>query len=789
MSNPVSQQFKSWDPASLSTVQKKKIACLACRTVKVRCDIQPGKTKCQRCLRLKTPCELKARRRPPNAKPQASTSRTDPEPLPPAPSTSAPAAEAAESSNWQQRQPQSRPSSPETSNHSVDEDDWHDYLLPPTAQFGALGLGDQSRNISEGDPIFLGILSLADAESLFAVFYADINPMLICAIDPVIYTLPHTRTVSTVLFSTILAVAARFEMPAVYARLRSVADTLISRLWAADDTPTLEPILAFLIFTAHRALDDTSAYRQSGMIMRLGYELGLHLPSKGAEKDSRVQRGRDRAWFALTSFDELVRRRRGLPRGEMPPQRDAYAWWREGAENGLPEDALIAATAECQGLEPGVLTDGDSIKRSDSEAVGRALEGRVAQWAQRWATEDVLNSVPIGTRGLIEFHRHTLAYQVAETRLRMAQGGKPDPTRERGSLKDNETAENVARLRGAVFNTCLSCLAQITGFGIRLRHAPEFVPVLCAHYAVWLATHTKGAAGQARDAARVALITCARAYASAVRGPNDAVCVAQARFLGEIALSLLEPGAGPSAAPYPSSQYRPKMSESVSPPPLSSAASTSATTSSGGLLSSVAATATSRSSSSASSPSSFAEPFIPSSQQPPNWSLLMDADTGWPPGNAGAMRQDDFLQHAGPMHGSFDGSLGHAPYAAEQHPVVQKPPHVPKAAPKNAFQQRYGSRPWDAATPVQQYWPWFDESTYSMDVDPAQMQASELQRWHEQWELAAETMPAEAQASSGFAFNECNFDPEVASMVYDNAYWSTLFPGVQSVHDMQVMYD
>ena len=97
---------------------------------------------------------------------------------------------------------------------------------------------------------------------------------------------------------------------------------------------------------------------------------------------------------------------------------------------------------------------------------------------------DVLNSVPQGTRLLIEFHRNTQAFHLAEDRFRHARG----PAKEVLNQKDDMTSGIVTRLRCALFNTAFGCIAQITKFGPWLRYAPEFVPVLSAHYAVWLAT-------------------------------------------------------------------------------------------------------------------------------------------------------------------------------------------------------------------------------------------------------------------------------------------------------------
>ncbi|KAL1680452.1 hypothetical protein EV122DRAFT_262161 [Schizophyllum commune] len=797
---PAQQQFKSWDPASLSTVHKKKIACLACRTVKVRCDIQAGRSKCQRCIRLKTPCELKARRRPPNAKQQASTSQAPAEA--PVPSTSAPPpAETADNANWQMREPDDRPSSPDDSNQSTDEDDWHDYLLPAAAAVGSLNLSEDTGNSQDGDPILMSYVTSSEAENLFRVFYTDVNPMLICAIDPVIYTLEHTRATSIPLFTTILAVAARFELPDVYLRLRQLAENQISRIWTPDTSPTLEHILAYLILAAYRPLEDTAAYRQMGLVVRLAYELGLHRAPKGPEKHSRAQRSRERAWFALTSFDELVRRRRGLPAREASAGRDAYAWWREGRDAGTPEDALVASTAECQGLEPGALADSElpAQKAPRPDVIGRNLEARVAQWAQRWTSEDVLNSVPQGTRLLIEFHRNTQAFHLAEDRFRHARG----PAKEILSQKDDMTSGIVTRLRCALFNTAFGCIAQITKFGPWLRYAPEFVPVLSAHYAVWLATHTKGADSSTRDAVRTVIVGCAQVYANAVRGPHDTVCVAQAQFLNEIAASLQhpDPPAPPSTRP---AQNKPRASNSASPPPpLSSVPSSSmASAPLGSIVNPISASLASGSSSSShSSPASFIENSFVAGQQT-NWNALLDGDTGWISG--GANTPDNFSLHGGSSHSSNTlpsfGSIGGNPsfgadlqgggYASENPRGT-----FVEAQLRDAFSSQQKQHHTDHAL-SQQYWPWYDETPYKstgyaqMAVGAEQLRAAELQKRQADFAAqAAQTGPSSMlpRPRSSTGSMDPTYDANMAKMVCDNPHWSSLFPGVNT-QDMQTMY-
>lgn len=77
-------------------------------------------------------------------------------------------------------------------------------------------------------PSRAGILSEPEAEQLFEHFHREMNPFIIL-FDKHLHTVNFARTTSTVLFTTLLAVSAKFARPDLYTVLRSHAMQLIGR--------------------------------------------------------------------------------------------------------------------------------------------------------------------------------------------------------------------------------------------------------------------------------------------------------------------------------------------------------------------------------------------------------------------------------------------------------------------------------------------------------------------------------------------------------------------------------
>ncbi|KAI3319485.1 hypothetical protein HD806DRAFT_509132 [Xylariaceae sp. AK1471] len=129
------------------------------------------------------------------------------------------------------------------------------------------------------DPIELGLLTLAEAEALFAYFYENLAHTR-WGIDPVLHTVDFVRRRSAFLFTSITAASALFSpsLEALHKRLsrhrQKLADLVMTKRFKS-----VEIVLAFMVNIPwipageHWADDETSTY----MSMALGIALDLSL--------------------------------------------------------------------------------------------------------------------------------------------------------------------------------------------------------------------------------------------------------------------------------------------------------------------------------------------------------------------------------------------------------------------------------------------------------------------------------------------------------------------------------
>ncbi|GAA5993222.1 hypothetical protein JCM10908_004516 [Rhodotorula pacifica] len=155
------------------------------------------------------------------------------------------------------------------------------------------------------DPIDLGILSEPEAEQLFEHFHKEMNPFIIL-FDHHLHTVTFTRSTSTVLFTTMLAVSAKFARPDLYTVLRSHAMQLIGR-GIMDGRATLGLIQSILCQIYWKEATDSFAWLRIGIAIRMAYQMYLHSQRKGPlpsdELEARRILDRERTWICLIAFD------------------------------------------------------------------------------------------------------------------------------------------------------------------------------------------------------------------------------------------------------------------------------------------------------------------------------------------------------------------------------------------------------------------------------------------------------------------------------------------------------
>lgn len=154
-------------------------------------------------------------------------------------------------------------------------------------------------------------------------FHRHLNPM-IAILDPnrkcparfpltQVHTLDYIRG-STILFTAVIAVGSRFIRKELHQPLLTHAQMILNRATATGDV-NIGIIQALLILMYWKAPSDRSAWVKIGIAIRLGYQMGMHIPRTEPlpedERLARIIRNAERTWFcecvAVGVADEQVR--------------------------------------------------------------------------------------------------------------------------------------------------------------------------------------------------------------------------------------------------------------------------------------------------------------------------------------------------------------------------------------------------------------------------------------------------------------------------------------------------
>ncbi|GAA5913502.1 hypothetical protein JCM6882_002380 [Rhodosporidiobolus microsporus] len=209
--------------------------------------------------------------------------------------------------------------------------------------------------LREPDPIDMHILSELEARQLFDHFHATLNKFVIL-LDLHLHKVDYVRRTSTVLFTTILAVSAKFFRPDLYASLLASSRQLIGRA-IVDGKASVGLIQAICISTYWKQSHDSSAWLRVGLAIRMGYQLNLHAqrttPLPVDEFEARLILDRERTWLVLVAFDHTY----PLQSGDeddgfhqtcmIPHYRiNIEAWLEETRPYGVTDDLEQAANFE-----------------------------------------------------------------------------------------------------------------------------------------------------------------------------------------------------------------------------------------------------------------------------------------------------------------------------------------------------------------------------------------------------------------------------------------------------------
>ncbi|BGP25147.1 hypothetical protein JCM10295v2_004067 [Rhodotorula toruloides] len=184
-----------------------------------------------------------------------------------------------------------------------------------SSTFRSALLGDRAKGkkvaVRMADPVDLSILSEFEAAQLVKYFHTSLNRYIIL-LDPHLHSLDFIRRNSPILFSAVLAAAAKFFRKDLYPQLLQHAQQLIMRAMGGDGSDGIGLVQALLILCYWKEPMDSSAWLKIGYAIRLGFQLGLHVkrtaPLPTDELAARIQLDRERCWIVLICFDSSYSR-------------------------------------------------------------------------------------------------------------------------------------------------------------------------------------------------------------------------------------------------------------------------------------------------------------------------------------------------------------------------------------------------------------------------------------------------------------------------------------------------
>ncbi|ORX38170.1 hypothetical protein BD324DRAFT_619840 [Kockovaella imperatae] len=355
---------------------RRRLACTNCRTVKSRCVPVPDSgTSCQRCVENGLTCQYPARRRRGEISPRGSA-RQEPKDPPSQPAERVVAyppdrlrARTSGPSQWQspttslrewarvsdtQQSPARSNVTASGINRHVDVD-MSGQLDPFHAKAGKTTgqrVEQHTATLSDyQDPVACHLLSAVEAGVLFISFMERLNPM-VGLLDPAIHDFSSMRR-SSLLFTTIMAAAAKFFRKELYDALISHCQTLLLRsIFAGHCSIDLVQSLILLVFW--KTPVDKSAWVNIGIAVRLSHQLGLHIPRQeplpADPEEAALVRDRERTWFCLSCMDGTYSDIFGLPHTISEDQfMNAAVWVQEATDSSRSIDLHLASSIELAG--------------------------------------------------------------------------------------------------------------------------------------------------------------------------------------------------------------------------------------------------------------------------------------------------------------------------------------------------------------------------------------------------------------------------------------------------------
>ncbi|SPO25827.1 uncharacterized protein UTRI_03192 [Ustilago trichophora] len=213
-------------------------------------------------------------------------------------------------------------------------------------------------NLPHFDPIDRGYLTLAEAESLYAVYMQHINPM-ITLLDPHLHTFEYVRSCSALLLSSTCWIAAKYRVEAsqiaadLEMHIRSnLLPTILMEGFRNAEIPQALIILA-AYHPQMNTLSEDKAWAYVGFAIRIASELDMNsrIAVRPANRQddaglARRLRNRERTWLNLWLFETSMSQHMGRrPTLANDPVVMGCAHWHLD-KFALPQDKAVVAVVQ-----------------------------------------------------------------------------------------------------------------------------------------------------------------------------------------------------------------------------------------------------------------------------------------------------------------------------------------------------------------------------------------------------------------------------------------------------------
>ncbi|GAA5847922.1 hypothetical protein JCM3766R1_003185 [Sporobolomyces carnicolor] len=298
------------------------------------------------------------------------------------------------------------------------------------SSFGVPNPSKAPPNPTHPDPIDLHVLSSLEAAQLFELFHSRLNCFIIL-LDRHLHTPEFVRRTSTVLFTSILAVSAKFFRPDIYQTLLLAAQQLVVRGTGEGTHVHIGLVQACLLLVYWKQPTDSSAWIRTGFALRAAYQLGLHVkrmsPLPSDETEARLILDRERTWITLICFDASYQlsfpttgdyETRMISRHDV----DIFAWLEETKPYGVRDDWEQGASIELikvLNLLPAIAGAPTKVTAS---AVAGLVNDKLAETFARYLDRNSPSHQELGdlAQHKIRFHFFAASVQVGKSCLTAA---------------------------------------------------------------------------------------------------------------------------------------------------------------------------------------------------------------------------------------------------------------------------------------------------------------------------------------------------------------------------------